>query len=325
MGRDWTDGFPGADKRRRLCAFFCAMLLWLVAAPAWAALTFDKSVSNNTTVNSTTASSPVFSTASPNELLLAFVATDYLSGANTTVTSVDGGGLTWVLVVRSNTQAGTSEIWRAFAPSPLIGVTVTATLSQPVMSSITVIAFIGADAAGTNGSGAIGATAVSNSSAGAPTAAVQTTRADSMVLGVGNDYDNAIARTPGVEQVVMQQYLTSEGDTYWVQRRLRGYPAGTMVSIDDTAPVSDRYNLAVVEVLASPGPQAWSMSGAVLPVADAAGAVMFIPGALVSTTVDSTGHFAFTGMPNGTYTVRPTKPVTRFLPPSAASPSTAPT
>src|SRR4051812_37331028 len=314
MARDWTDGFPGADKRRRLCAFFCAMLLWLVAAPAWAALTFDKSVSNNTTVNSTTASSPVFSTASPNELLLAFVATDYLSGANTTVTSVDGGGLTWVLVVRSNTQAGTSEIWRAFAPSPLIGVTVTATLSQAVMSSITVVAFIGADTTGTNGSGAIGATAASNSAFGAPTAAVMTTRADSMVLGVGNDYDNAIARSPGVEQVIMQQSLTSAGDTYWVQRRLRGYPAGTVVSIDDTAPVSDRYNLAVVEVLASPGPQAWSMSGAVLPVADAAGAVMFIPGALVSTTVDSTGHFAFTGMPNGTYTVRPSKTGYTFSP-----------
>src|SRR4051812_50185183 len=119
MARDWTDGFPGADKRRRLCAFFCAMLLWLVAAPAGAALTFDKSVSNNTTVNSTTASSPVFSTASPNELLLAFVATDYLSGANTTVTSVDGGGLTWGLVVRSNTQAGTSGICGAvWAPPP---------------------------------------------------------------------------------------------------------------------------------------------------------------------------------------------------------------
>src|SRR4051812_49508438 len=106
MARDWTDGFPGADKRRRLCAFFCAMLLWLVAAPAWAALTFDKSVSNNTTVDSTTASSPVFSTGSGNELLLAFVPTDYLSGPNTTVTSVDGGRPTLVLVGRADTQAG---------------------------------------------------------------------------------------------------------------------------------------------------------------------------------------------------------------------------
>src|SRR4051812_9844846 len=148
MLRERTDGFLGADKRRRLCAFVGAILLSLVAAPAWAALTFDKSVSNNTTVNSTTASSPVFSTGSGNELLLAFVATDYLSGPNTTVTGIDGAGLTWVLVVRSNTQAGTSEIWRAFAPTPLTNVTVTATLSQAGMSSITPVGVLGAGTTG---------------------------------------------------------------------------------------------------------------------------------------------------------------------------------
>ena len=314
MKRKWIIGTPGADKCRRVCRFFFAVLFSLLAAPGWAAVTFDKIVSNSTTVNSVAASSPVFSTGSGNEVLLAFIATDYLSGPNTTVTNVNGAGLTWVLVVRSNTQAGSSEIWRAFAPNPLTNVTVTATLSQAVMSSITVMAFIGADTSGTNGSGAIGATAATNSTSGAPAAAVVTTRADSMVLGVGNDYDNAIPRTPGVEQVVMQQYLTSVGDTYWVQRHLNVYPANTPISIDDTAPDSDQYNLAVVEVLASPGPQTWSVSGTALPVFEASGTVMFIPGALISTTVDSSGHFTFTGMPNGIYTVRPSKPGYVFSP-----------
>jgi hypothetical protein len=59
--------------------------------------------------------SPAFSTTAPSELLLAFIATDYLSGTNTTVTSVTGAGLAWALVGRTNVQAGTSEIWRAFA------------------------------------------------------------------------------------------------------------------------------------------------------------------------------------------------------------------
>ena len=314
MKRKWIVGTPGADKCRRVCRFFFAVLFSLLAAPGWAAVTFDKIVSNSTTVNSVAASSPVFSTGSGNEVLLAFIATDYLSGPNTTVTNVNGAGLTWVLVVRSNTQAGSSEIWRAFAPNPLTNVTVTATLSQAVMSSITVMAFIGADTSGTNGSGAIGATAATNSTSGAPAAAVVTTRADSMVLGVGNDYDNAIPRTPGIEQVVMQQYLTSLGDTYWVQRHLNVYPANTPISIDDTAPDSDQYNLAVVEVLASPGPQTWSLSGTALPVFEANGTVMFIPGALISTTVDSSGHFTFTGIPNGTYTVTPSKPGYIFSP-----------
>jgi Carboxypeptidase regulatory-like domain len=98
------------------------------------------------------ASAP-FSTNAANELLLAFVQTDYLSGANTTVSNVTGGGLNWALVGRTNVQSGDSEIWRAFAPAPLSNITVTANLSQSVVSSLTVISFTGADTTGTNGSG----------------------------------------------------------------------------------------------------------------------------------------------------------------------------
>jgi Domain of unknown function (DUF1929) len=36
-------------------------------------------------------------------------------------------------------------------------------------------------------------------------------------MGVGNDFDNAISRTPGAIQSVVHQDLTSAGDTYWVQ------------------------------------------------------------------------------------------------------------
>src|SRR5262249_34691668 len=106
----------------------------------------------------TTVTSPTFSTRSGNELLLAFVARDYLTGPNTTVTSMTGGGLTWQLVVRTNVQLGNSEVWRAFATTPLTSVSVTATLSQPAVSSLTILTFTGADTSGTNGSGAIGAT-----------------------------------------------------------------------------------------------------------------------------------------------------------------------
>jgi hypothetical protein len=69
----------------------------------------------------TTIVSPVFSTAGSNELLLALVATGYVSGENTTVTGVEGAGLTWELVGRANGQSGTSEIWRAFAAAPVAG------------------------------------------------------------------------------------------------------------------------------------------------------------------------------------------------------------
>ena len=162
-------------------------------------------------------------------------------------------GLTWQLVRRTNTQKGTSEIWRAFATTTLSNLTVTATISQSVAASITVMSFKGVDTSGTNGSGAIGATGSANANPGAPTATLVTTRANSLVVGVGNDYENAIARTLGPNQTLVQQFLSTDGDTYWVQRTTNLVPvAGTSVTINDTAPATDRYNLTICEILPAP-------------------------------------------------------------------------
>jgi hypothetical protein len=161
--------------------------------------------------------------------------------------------LTWALIVRTNTQKGTAEIWRAFTPAPLTGVTVTATLSQSVVSSMTVMSFTGVDASGTNGSGAIGSTGTGNSLRGAPTASLLTTRDNSLVLGVGNDFDRAVARTPAAGQSVVHQYLTPTGDTYWAQMQNNPVTlSGTRVTISDTAPNNDQYNLSICEVLQAP-------------------------------------------------------------------------
>ena len=47
------------------------------------------------------------------------------------------------------------------------------------------------------------------------------------------------------------QFLSSSGDTFWVQRQnAPTSTAGTFVTINDTAPTSDRYNLSICEVLA---------------------------------------------------------------------------
>jgi hypothetical protein len=213
-------------------------------------LAIDVQVSKDQGTAKSSVATAAFSTTAANELLLAFVATDYNSGSNTTVTNVTGGGLTWTLVVRSNKQSGTSEIWRAFAPSTLSNVTVTAALSHSVVSSLTVMSFTGVNTSGTNGSGAIGATMSANASSGAPSATLVTTRYNSWVFGVGNDYDNAIGRTPGANQTIVHQDLAPVGDTYWVQRQNAPTPmSGTSVTINDTAPTGDRYNLAICEIL----------------------------------------------------------------------------
>jgi hypothetical protein len=78
--------------------------------------TVDTTVWTDRSQSSTSFVSPMFSTNKSNELLLAFVATDSTSGVET-IRSVSGAGLSWTLVKRTNTQRGTSEIWRAFAES----------------------------------------------------------------------------------------------------------------------------------------------------------------------------------------------------------------
>jgi len=216
-------------------------------------LAIDAKTSFDQVTASSTVVTPSFSTASSNELLLAFVATDYLSGANTTVTGVTGAGLSWTLVQRTNIQGGTAEIWRAFATSPLSQVNVTATLSQSVTSSITVMTFTGADTSGTHGSGAIGAIGTGNASSGGPTASLTTTRDGSWVVGVGNDFYGPLARTPGANQTVVHQdlqNLAGAADTFWVQMQNAPTPlSGTTVTINDTAPTTDQYNLSICEIL----------------------------------------------------------------------------
>src|SRR6185312_10303283 len=216
-------------------------------------LAIDSTVVVKPTVASRTVAGAL-TTTQPNELLLAFVATDYLSGANTTVSAITGGGLTWAFVRRTNVQSGTAEVWRAFAAGPLSNVTVAATLSQKIYSSISVVSFVGVDVSGTNGSGAIGATASGNATSGAPKVTLTTTRNGSWIFGVGNDFDNAISRTAGTAQTVLHQDLSASGDTYWVQ--MENSPtalSGTSVTLNDSAPTSDRYNLTAVEVLPAGG------------------------------------------------------------------------
>jgi RHS repeat-associated protein len=213
-------------------------------------LSIDAQISNDKSTASTTNATAAFSTNSPNELLLAFVSSDSKVSPNTTVTGITGGGLTWQLVQRTNVQLGTAEIWRAFATSQLSNATVTVTLSQSVASSVTLVSFIGADPGGTNGSGAIGSTGTGNSGSGGPTASLTTTRAYSWVFAAGNDWNNAVARTPGPGQSLVHQYLATVNDTYWVQAKNSTTPqSGTVVTLNDTAPTSDSYNLSLVEIL----------------------------------------------------------------------------
>lgn len=280
-------------------------------------IAIDATAAQDSTAASSSITTPAFSTNAGNELLLAFIATDFLTGSNTTVTGVSGAGLTWALVVRTNTQSGTSEIWRAFAPSRLSNVTVTATLSQSVVASMAIRTFTGVDTSGTNGSGAIGAVASDHAASGAPTAHLVTTRNHSWVFGVGNDFDNAIARTPGSGQAVFHQYLSTSGDTYWMQmENAETGLAGTTVTLNDTQPTNDQYNFSICEILAAAAPT-FGISGTITPATAGTSTTMTLSGAATGTSpVDGSGNYFFSNLASGNYTVTPNSSNFTFTPTS---------
>jgi hypothetical protein len=288
-----------------------------VLPPPAGSVAIDALIASDPASASTSVTSGALSTTVGNELILAMVATD-ASSANITVTNVTGAGLTWALVKRTNTQMGTSEIWRAFAPGPISNASVTATLSQSVVSSLLVVSIAGVDTTGTGGSGAIGNTGTGNSGSGAPTASLTTTRNNSIVLGVGNDWDSPVARTPGPNQILLHQSLASSGDTYWMQMQNVPIPlSGTVVAINDTAPTTDRYNLSIAEIRPAVAGSTFTISGNITPLTAGNGASVSLSGAsTASVTADASGNYSFQNMPNGVYTVTPSKAGVIFTPPS---------
>jgi len=225
----------------------------LVGTSARVSVTVDNSrppnvISKDVTVSvdgTNVMQTPAFSTTAGGELLVAFVAYDGPAGSPQTAT-VSGAGLTWTLLKRSNVQSGTAEIWAAKSVDPLKNVTV---ISQPGLStsvdgSLTVIAFTNA-----SGPGVVGQTSAPS---GAPDIFLPGVSAGNWVFAVGNDWDNAITRTPVSGQVLVHQRIdTQVGDTYWVQSTAAPSTADGLVDIHDTSPTADRWNYAAVEIVAT--------------------------------------------------------------------------
>lgn len=186
---------------------------------------------------------PSFHTAAAGETLLAFVGSDGPASAHGQTVTISGAGLTWTLVQRANGQFGDAEIWKATASSVLTGATVTSTQAHSGYDqSLTVIAM--------EGTGGVGASATASGPSGPPTLSLTTTKATSLVFAVGDDWDNAIARTLPAGWVILNQYLdTVSGDAFWSQYTNVPVPAaGTQVTVSDTAPTTDQWNLVAVEL-----------------------------------------------------------------------------
>jgi Big-like domain-containing protein len=186
-----------------------------------------------------------FQTVTPGETLLALVSADGPQSGRQTA-GVDGGGLTWKLESRANSSPGDAEVWEAVATTATTISPITATLHAGGYGlSLSVVAMEGADGAG--------ATAHASGASGAPHVTLTTLAATSLVFAAGDDWDRAAARKLPVGWVMLDQWLaTGTGDTYWSQ--YTNHPTGTAgshVSVADTAPTNDSWNLAAVELVNS--------------------------------------------------------------------------
>jgi Ca2+-binding RTX toxin-like protein len=224
------------------------------AAPVVGAPTVVENVVTNIEANTVGNGRIVSPTITPaaNTLIVAFVTSDApVGGPNTTVSTVTNTGavLTWTRAALSSVQLGAAEVWWAFTTPAHAAMTVTAQLSRGnVAASMRVVTFSGASAlTGT-------ATAIANNPTGtnlAPQVTLTTTRANSLVFMVGNDWDNARTMTAVAGQTVVGQFTPAVGDTYWVQRTTAAVPAvGTAVTMRSTypAPNTDRWNVAAIEI-----------------------------------------------------------------------------
>ncbi|MCU1466209.1 MAG: hypothetical protein JWM72_2137 [Actinomycetia bacterium] len=183
---------------------------------------------------------------SVSEVAVAFVSLDDVVAGQTAV--VSGGGLAWHLAGRTNAQRGDAEIWWA----KTVGAAFTATVSPAQSgrsSQLTVMTF--------TGSAGIGSVVGASAAKGAPTLSLSPVAGGSWIGAVGMDFDSATPRTIGGRQTLDAQSVDGLGDTYWVQHLDATSTAGQVVTVNDTAPATDRFDFEGIEVtgprVASPG------------------------------------------------------------------------
>lgn len=232
----WTASYTG-DPNNAPSASTCGSET-VTVTPAGKPPSVDDSSSGSGTTSASTSGLTISQT---NELVVAYVAADGPSSGGQSAT-VSGSGLTWTEVASENKGLGDAEVWIANAGTKkTVSVTAKAKKSGlPIF--LEDVSYKDATGVGANG------TFWSNS--GAPSGSVTTTQNNSWVWGVGFDWLHATSRTPGAGQTVFAQHKDANSNTEWVQSTTSPTAAsGTSVTINDTAPATDPFDLTIVEIL----------------------------------------------------------------------------
>jgi hypothetical protein len=189
-----------------------------------------------------TASVPV-TTKAASTLLVAFVQSDGPPSGGQSST-VSGGGLTWTEAAGENRALGDAEVWYAMAPNPISKQTISATASITGYDEVLTVATF------TNAPG-IASSTTCHSTGGAPTCTLTTTQPDGWVWASANDWGGSSKRSVPSGQNAWVQILDGTAKkTFWVQSKNNPTSgAGTSVTINDTAPTGDPFNLVLVEIV----------------------------------------------------------------------------
>jgi hypothetical protein len=218
-------------------------------------------VTNNVTSVTTAAFSPP--AASVIYAAFAMDSDPTVTNANVAGVSNTGTALTWHFKARQN-QTGTGvggfvEIWWAYNLTAQNSITVTGAFGQPSKNvapptgALQVLVFTNAAADQTPA--AFSAT-FDSTSGSLPTATVTTTKANSLVLAVANNWDTSDSPTTGAGQTTTVNARLAvvlnpvDLDAYWVQVQSAPVAVAGPVTMNDTAP-SVRYHLIAWEVLAA--------------------------------------------------------------------------
>ena len=132
---------------RRFIAALIVVCIW--ASPAFAVLTIDGTPVSGiiSGAATTTVASAAFTSSNSNDVVIALVTPIDTA----TVSSISGGGLTWIkrvafTITTSSFDVASTEEWYAIAASPLTSQVITATLSGPATAAtITIFAISGAN------------------------------------------------------------------------------------------------------------------------------------------------------------------------------------
>jgi hypothetical protein len=194
-----------------------------------------------------TTTAAVTVTCPQNILVVAFVTWD--KAANTAgVSTMSGGGFTWVPAAAANTNSaangGGAEIHTAYAAGGLSAQVLTASVASGLATALTIVTFAGA-AAYQHGAGA----RQDNAAAALFSQAVTNQVDGSWVWAVAINFDTTTTGTAGAGQTIVRSYVDGASDGCWVQSTTAATAGvGNVVTVSDTAP-SVHGHLAVIEVI----------------------------------------------------------------------------